>query len=135
MKFKMNNREWEIKELSQEEIREHFKNYKYDGEPVQGKYYGLTYMDEQTIYISNDLHPEQKRQTLMHELMHCYIGCYITHQEQQYTEEDICNFSANSHDIIHKIVEDYFKPTINVNIDVKMNPDVIIKELHKIEKE
>jgi Zn-dependent peptidase ImmA (M78 family) len=105
----MNNRDWEIKELSQEEIRQHFIDYKYDGEPVQGKYYGMTYMDEQTIYIDSGLHPEQKKQTLMHELMHCYIGCYITHQEQQYTEEDLCNISANSHDIIHKIVEDYFK--------------------------
>ena len=109
MKFKMNDREWEIKELNQEEIRQHFINYKYDGEPVQGKYYGMTYMDEQTIYIDSSLHPEQKKQTLMHELMHCYIGCYITHQEQQYTEEDLCNISANSHNIIHKIVEDYFK--------------------------
>ncbi|MBR5303415.1 MAG: hypothetical protein IKU37_01145 [Candidatus Gastranaerophilales bacterium] len=109
MKFKMNDREWEIKELTQEEIRQHFINYKYDGEPVGGKYYGLTYMDEQTIYIDCGLHIEQKKQTLMHELMHCYIGCYITHQEKQYTEEDLCNISANSHYIIHKIVEEYFK--------------------------
>ena len=109
MKFKMNNREWEIKELNQEDIRQHIINYKYDGELGQGKYYGLTYMDEQTIYIDCDLHIEQKKQTLMHELMHCYIGCYITHQAQQYTEEDLCNISANSHDIIHKIAEDYFR--------------------------
>ena len=109
MKFKMNDRDWEIKELTQEEIRKHFIDYKYDGEPVQGKYYGMTYMDEQTIYLDCDLHPNQKKQTLMHELMHCYIGCYITQQEQQNTEEDLCNISANSHDIIHKIVEDYFK--------------------------
>ena len=36
-KFKMNNRNWEIEELSQEQMREKFKDYKYDGEPQTGK--------------------------------------------------------------------------------------------------
>ena len=34
MKFKMNDREWEIIELSQEEIRQHIIDYKYDGNPI-----------------------------------------------------------------------------------------------------
>ena len=109
MKFKMNDRTWKIKELSQEEIRKHIEDYKYDGKPFEtGKYYGQTYFDEQIIYIDKDLHIEQKRQTLMHELMHCYIGCYL-YDFKSFDEENICNISANSHDIIHKIVEDYFK--------------------------
>lgn len=109
MKFKMNDRTWEIKELSQEEIRQHIKDYKYDGEPSEtGKYYGQTYFDEQIIYIDKDLHIEQKRQTLMHELMHCYIGCYL-YDFKNFDEENVCNISANAHDMIHKIVEDYFK--------------------------
>lgn len=109
MKFKMNNREWEIRELSQEEIRQHIKDYKYDGEPIEvGKYFGQTYFDEQIIYIDKDLHIEQKRQTLMHELMHCYIGCYL-YEFKGFDEENVCNISANSHDIIHEIVERYFK--------------------------
>lgn len=109
MKFKMNDRNWEIKELSQEEIRQHFIDYKYDGNPSEvGKYYGQTYFDEQIIYIDKDLHIEQKRQTLMHELMHCYIGCYL-YEFKSFDEENVCNISANSHDIIHKIVENYFK--------------------------
>lgn len=109
MKFKMNNRLFEIIELSQEEMKQHVKDYKWDGEPVEfGKYYGQTYLDEQKIYIDKDLHIEQKRQTLMHELGHCYIGCYITHQDKTYSEEDVVNLISNSHNIIHKIVEDYF---------------------------
>lgn len=108
-KFKMNNRTWKIIELSQEEIRQHIENYKYDGKPSEiGRYYGQTYTDEQIIYIDKDLHIEQKRITLMHELMHCYINSYIIHTEQQYTEEDVCDISSNSHDIINKIVETYF---------------------------
>ena len=35
MKFKMNDRTWEIKEISQEEIRQHIIDYKYDGVPVE----------------------------------------------------------------------------------------------------
>lgn len=109
-KFKMNNRTWEIKEISQEEIRQHIIDYKYDGSPVEtGRYYGQTYFDEQIIYIDKDLNKEQKKFTLMHELGHCYIGTFITHQDKQYNEEEVANIISNSHYIIHKIVEDYFE--------------------------
>lgn len=108
MKFTINDRHWEIKELSQEEIRQHMIDYKYDGQPGDGKYYGQTYYDEQIIYIDKDLHPEQKRQTLLHELTHCYIGCYLF-TFKQFSEEDVCNICANSHDMINKILNDYFK--------------------------
>lgn len=109
MKFKMNNREWEIIELTQDEIRQHISDYKYDGMPGDGRYYGQTYYDEQKIYLDKDLHIEQKRMTLMHELMHCYIGCYLFQNSKDYTEEDLCNISSNSHNIIHEITEKYFK--------------------------
>lgn len=109
MKFKINNREWVIKELSQEEIKQHMIDYKYDGQPSDGRYFGQTYFDEQTIYLDKDLHKEQKRQTLMHELGHCYIGTFITHQNKEYDEETVVNLISNSHDIIHEIVEDYFR--------------------------
>lgn len=109
MNFKMNDRLWKIVELSQEEIREKFKEYKYDGEPQEGRYFGLTYLDSGKIYIDKDLCLDQKMQTLKHELMHCYIGCYLFNDNRNYTEEDLCNISANSHDIIHDIVNEYFR--------------------------
>ena len=77
MKFKINNREWKIIELSQEEIKQHMVDYKHDGEPENGRYYGQTYFSEQKIYIDQDLHIEQKKQTLLHELIHFYIGCFL----------------------------------------------------------
>lgn len=107
MKFKMNDRDWEIIELDQDEMRKTFK--KYDGEPKEGRYFGLTYMDDGIIYIDKDLCIGQKKQTLLHELMHCYIGCYIDTSDNTYNEEALCNISANSHYIIHKIVKDYFR--------------------------
>lgn len=110
MNFKINNRDWKIIELSQEEMRNVIKNYKYDGEPKEGKYFGLTYIDSQVIYIDKDLCKQQKRNTLLHELMHCYIGCYLfSNSHDYYTEEDLCNISSCSHDIINKIINDYFE--------------------------
>lgn len=103
MKFKMNDREWEIKEVSQEEM---FAWYKEEG---TGYYYGQTHFSTQEIWLSNELSNEQKRKTLYHELMHCYIRMFITMQDLEYNEESLCDISANSHDIIHKIVKEYFK--------------------------
>lgn len=110
MKFKINNRNFEIIEINQKEMRETFSIY--DGEPQTGRYFGLTYLDNGKVYIDKDLCIDQKKQTLKHELMHCYIGCYLFNDERQYTEEDLCNISANSHDIIHKITENYFNYNI-----------------------
>ena len=106
-KFSMNNRNWEIIELSQEDMRKTLT--KYGDKPDGGRYFGLTYLGNRKSYIDKDLCLDQKKQTLKHELMHCYIGCYLFNDERSYTEEDVCNLSANSHDIIHKIVEGYFQ--------------------------
>ncbi len=107
MKFKMNDRDWEIKEISQEMFAPT------DDPREQGDCYGLCAYNEQVIYLWKDLHIQQKRKTLMNELMHCYIGSYISFEDiDEYNEDVLCNISANSHDIIHKIVEDYFKELI-----------------------
>lgn len=104
MKFKMNDRDWEIIEVDQNKMRE-LEN----DENEKNTYFGLTVYESQIIYLWDGLHPQQKRQTLIHELFHCYVGCYYSFQETAYTEELVCNLVGNSHDIIHKIVEDYFK--------------------------
>lgn len=109
MKFKMNDREWEIVELSQDDMRQVFKDYKWDGEPKEGRYFGLTYFDCQKIYIDKDLCMGQKIQTLAHELMHCYIGSYISNSSlKTYTEEDLCDICANSYLMIDNIIFDFY---------------------------
>lgn len=104
MKFKINNRTWTIEEVSQEKLRE-------EAEDKEGKgwYHGLTVYSKQKIYIWCDMNKEAKRQTLIHELLHCYIGVYCSFQDMNYTEEMLCNIGSNSHDIIHDITEDYFR--------------------------
>ncbi len=108
MKFKINNKNWNIKEIPQEEMRQELKKHN-DSQGEFGKYFGLTYFDIQTIFLDKDLCQDRKRSTLLHELGHCYIGTYITHIDKQYTEEDVVDIISNSHDIIRNIVDKYFK--------------------------
>lgn len=108
MKFKINNKKWNIEEVSQEQMREIMK--KHNDKPDEiGRYFGLTYTDIQTIYLDKDLCLDRKRSTLLHELGHCYINTFITHQDKNYNEEDVVDIISNSHDIIRKIVDDYFE--------------------------
>ena len=102
MKFTMNNSEYKIKEVSQSEL------IKEISDEDDGYYYGQTRFPIQTILIDKYLSTERKRKTLYHELMHVYIREYLTTRDISPNEEIMCDISANSHDIIHKIVEDYF---------------------------
>ena len=74
-----------------------------------GRYFGVTFHDTQKIYLDRDLPKDRKRKTLIHELTHCYIGCFITHESKTYDEEMVADIVSNSYSIISKIVEDYFK--------------------------
>ncbi len=102
MKFKMNNSVYEIKEVSQEELNELIID---EGD---GYYYGQTRFRLQTILIDESLSIERKRKTLIHELTHVYIREYMTTRDIELNEEILCDIHANSHDIIHDIITNYF---------------------------
>ena len=113
MKIMINNIEYQIKEMSQKDYKEFRKKEDEDAgseitDTTKGIWYGASHHYQNIIFLDASLNKDRKRKVLIHELTHCYISEYITHQEQQYTEEDVADISANSHDIIHKIVEDYF---------------------------
>ena len=101
--FRINRSDYVIKEVSQEEL------LKTIVDEEDGYYYGQTRFPIQTIFIDKDLSYERKKKTLYHELMHVYIREYLTTRDISPNEEVMCDISANSHDIIHDIVEDYFK--------------------------
>lgn len=105
MKFKINNRDWEIKEIDSENIK---KIYEELSKEETIYVYGLTNFGQNEILINKELCYFSKRHTLMHELMHCYINEYVS-MGMDINEEMMCDISANSHDIIHEIVEQYFK--------------------------
>lgn len=118
MKVKINNLNWEIKEGTQEEIKTIMKEKAdkgIDDDPSEsGRYFGSTFLDDQIIILDKDLPQDRKRRTLLHELTHAYIGCYITHlADTKYGEELVCDIVSNSYDIITEILNKYFKDEIN----------------------
>lgn len=104
MKFKINNDNWEIREINKDKIRELWQ--KMTGEDTC--IFGLTVKTSQMIFINSDICKEQKIKTLKHELAHCYIweyGFYYVEAD----EETICEIVAKSNDFINEIVEKYKK--------------------------
>ena len=113
MKFKMNDVEFEIIELEQLEYKKlRIEEDERDGckasDTELGVYLGATHHKICKIFLDKNQPEDRKRRTLLHELMHCYIYEYIGHSEMHFSDEDIADICANSHDIIHKITEDYF---------------------------
>ena len=113
MKFEINNITWEIIEQDQEVIKSSLNERRAsDDEKVKAKtprYYGVTHIDDLQIILDKDLPEQRKRRTLLHELAHCYIASFITHEEKNYDEEMVADIVSNSHEIIGKIANDYFK--------------------------
>ena len=114
MKFKMNGIEYEIKEMAQKEYKQYRREEDEEKgseitDTLQGVWHGATHFTTNFIFIDKSLPKDRKKRVLLHELTHCYIGEYMSHEKEQFTEEDVADVAANSHDIVHKIVEDYFK--------------------------
>ena len=107
MKFKMNNRNWEIKLISNAEM-----NILCGSDLRETFTHGSTQYSESVIYL-NELAPD-KRKTLYHELTHCFMYEYGHNQHQkEFNNEDVCEISACSHDIIHQIFEKNFKKSVD----------------------
>ena len=103
MKFKINNNEWEIKEISNAEM-----NIIAPSDNEKTFTHGETIYRDLTIYINKET--KEKKKTLYHELMHCLMYEYGHNQnEKEFNCEDVCEISACTHDTIHRIVEKYFK--------------------------
>ena len=121
MKVKINGVEWKIEEKKQAEIKT-IQNIRKGNEEenikdLNNRYYGITYTDDCIIYLDKDLPEDRKRKTLLHELAHCYINSYITHEDREYNEEMVADIVSNSFDIISEIVNKYFSNKINSKLE------------------
>ena len=94
MKFKMNYLEWTIRYATANEVKAVFNDKNEDS-----YYYGSTTLSKQEILINNEVSLEKQKETLYHELMHCYIYCYLC-DGIQFDEEGICNISAKRYVMI-----------------------------------
>lgn len=100
MKFKINNTEWTIKEVTEAEINNEMKN---------DYTMGVTIYKTQEILLLKDQANIIK--TLKHELMHVWLYEYghAQNDDKKYDYEDICEIVASSNDFINNIVEQYKK--------------------------
>jgi len=132
--FKMNDRVWHIVEVSQKDFW--IDDDELDKMNSREYHFGRTKFDKNEIWLWQDISQEQKRKTLYHELLHCYRGMYVTFNDINCDEDFWCDLSANSHDMIHDIVERYFdtKPISNITIKSNLSGNEIVEYL-KTKKE
>lgn len=99
MKFTVNNLKWCIEYVSADSISMNNNN---------GLFFGLTEYDSQHISIRSGLTKEMTRQTVVHELCHCFLFSYgITCD--WYDEEQVCNFFGSHADMIIGIADKFMK--------------------------
>lgn len=102
MKFKINDHEWEIKEISNADM-----NIMCGSDKIETFAHGSTNYADMIIYINEDT--KNKKTTLYHELCHCFMYEFGHNQQhKEFNYEDVCEICASSHEILHKIVESYF---------------------------
>ena len=128
MKFKINNTEWTIKEVTEAEINNEMKN---------------DYTMGVTIYKTQEvlLLKEQANiiKTLKHELIHVWLYEYGHRQDddKKFDYEDICEIVASSNDFINEIVEQYKskKEIKYTNVEVDKNKSTSVTLLNEIKKQ
>lgn len=99
----MNTHQWEIKEISNAEM-----NTFASSDNTNTFTHGITIYRDLIVYLNEET--KSKRVTLLHELTHVFMYEFGHNQtEKEYGYEDVCEIVACCHDIIHKIIEDYFK--------------------------
>ena len=99
-KFKINNTEWTIKEVSEAEINNEMKNDYTMGVTI--------YKSQEILLLENQANLIK---TLKHELTHVWLYEYgHRHDEEKKLDyEDICEIVASSNDFINNVVEQYKK--------------------------
>ena len=130
MKFKINNTEWTIREVSEAEINNEMKNDFTMGVTI--------YKLQEILLLENQANLIK---TLKHELVHVWLYEYGHRQDddKKYDYEDICEIVASSNDFINEIVEQYkskkeIKYT-NVEVDKINQPSITLlnKEIEQME--
>ncbi|MCI8482227.1 MAG: hypothetical protein HFJ27_04000 [Clostridia bacterium] len=115
MKFKINNREWEIKEISNADMKNEYE--------TENKFiHGITIYSENTICLNKD--SKDMIKNLKHELIHAWLYEYGHNQdEKEFNNEDVCEIVASSNDFINEVIEEYKKQNIIETTDEEIYID------------
>ena len=101
MEVLVNNQKWKIEETNEQDF-----NLIVEGKIRQG----TTHYDKQTIYLLENLLPDRKEEVLLHELAHAFLyATQISYVQEQFDEENVCEFVSLYSKKINSIANDYFK--------------------------
>lgn len=103
MKFTINGDIWYISEATNEQLLQLL-----DPDDTSKFIFGLTSRSQHHIYINQSICEGQKKRTLLHELMHCYLWEYGICTET-FGEENMCDIFAGAYSVAKPIYEKYFK--------------------------
>ena len=68
---------------------------------------GRTLANDFIIKIANDMSPQAKRLTFLHELTHAILSCQGRWYQKKFTQEEICEFIAYTHGLIADVYDYY----------------------------
>jgi|GEM_PF-118298 phage portal protein, SPP1 gp6-like len=103
MRFKANNLTWNIDFVDEDKKLMNSDN---------GMYFGLTEYQPQRISIRTGLSKEMTRETVIHELVHCFLFSFGVCGFTSLNEEQVCNFVGSHLDKIYEITEKFMKGVI-----------------------
>ena len=99
MKIKINDLTWKIIEVDTNDTNLLSGNT---------QCFGTCHYSKQIIYIDKNLNIEKLYQTLIHELTHAFIYCYLLKMNCKFDEEELCEFVAIYGKKIINMATDYF---------------------------
>ena len=120
MKFKINNTECTIKEVTEAEINNEMKNDFTMGVTI--------YKTQEILLLENQANIIK---TLKHELMHVWMYEYGHRQddEKKFDYEDVCEIVASSNNFINEVVEQYKNKDIvfsKIDLERMYRPDIML---------
>ena len=106
MEFKINNALWTVEIRPMKELLTLYNERTNSDSDYCA---GLTFRDKQKIWISEDLHREQKIKVFIHELTHCWLWTYGHYYYDGINEECVCEIVSASNDFITKTKERFIE--------------------------
>ena len=114
MKFIVNKLEWSIKHVNEDKV---LLNHEDE------TFLGLTDYIKQTISIRKGMSEQLTRQTVIHELCHCFLFSFGISTES-YDEEQVCNFFGSHADTILDLTDKFMKKGVKGNAVRSGNPAI-----------
>ena len=105
MIFYINKTEWQILEVAEDEI---MKALQKEEENKIISAYGLCNYKSHEIWLDKAMCREQKYQTLVHELTHCYFWTYGVRFDE-YPEEVVCDMEYGLLNFVGEILDKWKK--------------------------